>query len=65
MADQVLIIDDDTRLSAMLSDYLSQNGFRVRSAATAMAASFVQNVSDLPAAGRVPAPRVTVEREEA
>ena len=34
-------------------------------AATAMAASFVQNVSDLPAAGRVPAPRVTVEREEA
>ena len=37
MADQVLIIDDDTRLSAMLSDYLSQNGFRVRSAATAMA----------------------------
>ena len=37
MADQVLIIDDDTRLSAMLSDYLSENGFRVRAAATAKA----------------------------
>ncbi len=37
MAEQVLIIDDDTRLSAMLSDYLSENGFRVRSAATARA----------------------------
>jgi adenosine deaminase len=36
-----------------------------QAAATAMAASFVQNVSDLPAAGRPPAPRVTVEREEA
>jgi two-component system phosphate regulon response regulator OmpR len=35
MADQVLIIDDDTRLSAMLADYLSENGFRVRAAATA------------------------------
>jgi adenosine deaminase len=34
-------------------------------AATAMAASFVQSVSDLPAAGRVPPPRVAVEREEA
>jgi len=37
MADQVLIIDDDTRLSAMLSDYLAENGFRVRAAATARA----------------------------
>ena len=37
MADQVLIIDDDTRLSAMLSDYLSGNGYRVRAAATARA----------------------------
>jgi adenosine deaminase len=36
-----------------------------QAAATAMAASFVQNVSDLPAAGRAPAPRLTVEREEA
>jgi adenosine deaminase len=36
-----------------------------QAAATAMAASFVQNVSDLPAAGRPPAPRPTVEREEA
>ena len=35
MADQVLIIDDDTRLSAMLADYLSENGFRVRAAGTA------------------------------
>ncbi|MGV6875789.1 response regulator [Pseudochelatococcus sp. B33] len=35
MADEVLIIDDDTRLSAMLSDYLSGNGFSVREAATA------------------------------
>ena len=37
MADQVLIIDDDTRLSAMLSDYLSENGFHARAAATARA----------------------------
>jgi two-component system phosphate regulon response regulator OmpR len=37
MADQVLIIDDDTRLSDMLSDYLSENGFRARAAATARA----------------------------
>jgi adenosine deaminase len=36
-----------------------------QAAATAMAASFVQNVTDLPAAGRLPAPRPTVEREEA
>jgi adenosine deaminase len=36
-----------------------------QAAATAMAASFVQNASDLPAAGRAPAPRPTVEREEA
>jgi DNA-binding response OmpR family regulator len=37
MAVRVLIIDDDTRLSAMLSDYLSDNGYRVRAAATARA----------------------------
>lgn len=35
MADQVLIVDDDTRLSAMLADYLTGNGFEVRAAATA------------------------------
>ncbi|HWK68737.1 MAG TPA: response regulator transcription factor [Rhizobiaceae bacterium] len=29
MAEEVLIVDDDTRLSAMLSDYLSANGFCV------------------------------------
>ena len=36
-----------------------------QAAATAMAASFVKNVSDIPAVGRQPAPRLTVEREEA
>lgn len=34
MAAEVLIIDDDTRLSAMLSDYLRSAGFTTRSAAT-------------------------------
>ncbi len=34
MAATVLIIDDDTRLSAMLADYLSSAGFTVRTAAT-------------------------------
>ena len=37
MAEDILIVDDDTRLSAMLSDYLSGNGFAVRRAATALA----------------------------
>jgi two-component system phosphate regulon response regulator OmpR len=37
MAEQVLIVDDDTRLSAMLADYLSGNGFHVHTAATANA----------------------------
>ena len=37
MADEVLIIDDDTRLSAMVSDYLTGNGFAVASAATGRA----------------------------
>ena len=37
MADEVLIVDDDTRLSAMLSDYLSGNGFAARTAASAHA----------------------------
>ncbi|MDW9448492.1 response regulator [Sinorhizobium meliloti] len=37
MAERVLIVDDDTRLSAMLSDYLSGNGYTVRTAATATA----------------------------
>ncbi|ASQ14250.1 response regulator [Sinorhizobium meliloti] len=35
MAERVLIVDDDTRLSAMLSDYLSGNGYTVDTAATA------------------------------
>ena len=37
MAEEILIVDDDTRLSAMLSDYLSGNGFAVRRATTALA----------------------------
>lgn len=37
MADSVLIVDDDTRLSAMLADYLAGNGFAVRAASTARA----------------------------
>jgi len=37
MAEQVLIVDDDTRLSAMLADYLAGNGFAVHTAATAAA----------------------------
>jgi DNA-binding response OmpR family regulator len=35
MAEKVLIVDDDTRLSAMLRDYLSGSGFSVELAATA------------------------------
>lgn len=35
MADAILIVDDDTRLSAMLAEYLSGNGFAVARAATA------------------------------
>ena len=35
MADTVLIVDDDTRLSAMVSDYLDENGFKASTAATA------------------------------
>ncbi len=34
MASRLLIIDDDTRLSAMLADYLGTNGFVVDQAAT-------------------------------
>jgi DNA-binding response OmpR family regulator len=37
MADEILVIDDDTRLSAMLSDYLSGNGFAVRTASSSLA----------------------------
>ncbi|WP_429811234.1 response regulator [Ensifer sp. B1-9] len=37
MAERVLIVDDDTRLSAMLADYLSGNGYTVHTVATAMA----------------------------
>ena len=35
MADKVLIVDDDARLSAMLAEYLSGNGFDVSRAGTA------------------------------
>ena len=35
MAENVLVIDDDTRLSAMLQDYLASNSYVVRTAATA------------------------------
>jgi DNA-binding response OmpR family regulator len=34
MAAQILIIDDDTRLSAMLSDYLTAAGYQTRTAET-------------------------------
>lgn len=34
MAAEILIIDDDTRLSAMLADYLTAAGFVIRTAAT-------------------------------
>ncbi|QDZ00414.1 response regulator transcription factor [Nitratireductor mangrovi] len=37
MAEQVLIVDDDTRLSAMLADYLRGNGYDVLAAPTAEA----------------------------
>ncbi|MFE3839480.1 response regulator [Pseudogemmobacter sonorensis] len=37
MTERILIIDDDTRLSAMLRDYLRANGYGVRAAATASA----------------------------
>lgn len=35
MAEKVLIVDDDTRLSAMVGDYLREHGFAVTSAPTA------------------------------
>lgn len=37
MADEILIVDDDVRLSGMVRDYLEQNGFAARAAATAQA----------------------------
>ncbi len=37
MTDEILIIDDDARLAAMLSDYLSANGFSVSTAGTGRA----------------------------
>jgi DNA-binding response OmpR family regulator len=37
MAEQVLIVDDDTRLSAMIADYLSGNGYTVHTAPTGLA----------------------------
>lgn len=36
MAEEILIVDDDTRLSAMLRDYLSGNGYAVRACGTAL-----------------------------
>ena len=36
MADEVLIVDDDARLAAMLSDYLGENGFGVSRAGTGL-----------------------------
>lgn len=48
MAEHLLIIDDDTRLSAMLRDYLSGSGYEVRTAATAGAglADLVRHPAD-------------------
>lgn len=37
MAEQVLIVDDDARLSAMLAEYLGNNGFAVSLAPSALA----------------------------
>jgi two-component system, OmpR family, phosphate regulon response regulator OmpR len=37
VAEQVLIVDDDTRLSAMLAEYLAANGFAAHAVATAAA----------------------------
>ena len=37
LAQQVLIVDDDTRLTAMMADYLGGNGFAVRTAASGLA----------------------------
>ena len=49
MAEQVLVVDDDTRLSAMLADYLGGNGFAVHTAATATAglADLARRVPDV------------------
>ncbi|MCC6170715.1 MAG: response regulator transcription factor [Gammaproteobacteria bacterium] len=53
MAEKVLIVDDDTRLSAMLRDYLSGSGFSVELAATAQ--------SGLTALGRNPPDAVILD----
>lgn len=37
MAEQVLIVDDDTRLSAMVADYLTSNGYTVHTAPSGLA----------------------------
>ncbi|MFN3687063.1 response regulator [Salinarimonas sp.] len=37
MAEEILIVDDDARLSAMLRDYLAQNGYAARLAGTGQA----------------------------
>ena len=49
MAEQVLVVDDDTRLSAMLAEYLGGNGFAVHTAATATAglADLARRVPDV------------------
>lgn len=49
MAEHLLIIDDDTRLSAMLNDYLSGNGYKVRAVDTARAglADLVRTPADI------------------
>ena len=37
MSDRILIVDDDTRLAAMLGEYLAANGYVTRTAAAALA----------------------------
>ncbi len=49
MAEKLIIVDDDTRLSAMLSDYLAGNGYAVQRAETARPAG-----RDPAAASRTP-----------
>ncbi|SIR10593.1 DNA-binding response regulator, OmpR family, contains REC and winged-helix (wHTH) domain [Paracoccus thiocyanatus] len=48
MPEHLLIIDDDTRLAAMLRDYLSANGYGVQTAASATAglAELARNPAD-------------------
>ena len=46
MTDRILLIEDDARLAAMVSDYLSQAGFRIERAGTG-AAGLAQQARDL------------------